>query len=80
MFVCTECGFLFEEPEYWIERHGLDYGPYEQWSGCPQCKGSYVEAHRCDCCGDWIDRSYIRINDERICSNCYTTCELGDED
>ena len=55
MYRCTECGNLFEEGEQatWEERHGLDSPPYEKWSGCPVCKGSYEEVHQCKECGDW---------------------------
>ena len=55
MFRCCECGNLFEEGEQavWEERHGLDSPPYEKWSGCPVCKGSYEEVHQCKECGDW---------------------------
>ena len=81
MFVCINCGHLFDEPDYWEERHGLDYGPFEQWSGCPNCGEAYVEAHRCDCCDEYIDGPYIKLESgERICENCYTKHELGDED
>lgn len=81
MWVCTSCGHLFSTPDYWKERHGLDYGPYESQSGCPQCGGTYVEAHKCDYCDEWIDGPYIKLESgERICENCYTKMELGDED
>lgn len=55
MFKCCECGHLFEEGEQavWEERHGLDTPPYEQWSGCPICKGGYEEVNQCKECGDW---------------------------
>lgn len=55
MFKCESCGNLFEEGEQatWEERHGLDSPPYEQWSGCPICKGGYEEVHQCKECGDW---------------------------
>ena len=55
MYRCTECGNLFEEGEQatWEERHGLDSPPYEKWSGCPICKGSYEEVNQCEVCGDW---------------------------
>ena len=55
MFKCCECGHLFEDGEQavWEERHGLDTPPYEQWSGCPICKGGYEEAHQCKECGEW---------------------------
>ena len=55
MYRCESCGHLFEEGEQavWEERHGLDAPPYEQWSGCPICKGGYEEVHQCKKCGDW---------------------------
>ena len=80
MFVCLECGHVFSEPDCWEETHGLDYGPYESWSGCPSCHGGYIEAFKCDCCDEWIDGPYIKLeSDERICQYCYTNYELGDE-
>ena len=55
MFKCCDCGHLFEDGEraVWEERHGFDTPPYEQWSGCPICKGGYEEVHQCKECGDW---------------------------
>ena len=80
MFVCTECGEVFDEPYYWKEGHGFDYGPFEQWSGCPYCGGSYAEAYKCDCCDEWITGCYVKLkNGERICEECYTTYDLGEE-
>ncbi len=81
MFVCIECGRLFEEPTYWEETHGLDTPPYEKWSGCPICYGSYTKAHQCDCCEEWIVSDYIKTEDDkRYCSECYQSREIGDED
>lgn len=81
MFVCVECGNLFKDPVYWVERHGLDSPPYEHWSGSPCCFANYTEANECDCCGEWITGNYIKIEDgKRYCENCYITMELGDED
>ena len=80
LFVCLECGSIFEEPAYWEEEHGLDTPPYESMSGCPSCYGSYVEAYKCDECGDWIDGKYIKTDSgDRICENCYIVYELGEE-
>lgn len=81
MFVCTECQEVFEEPIYWEERHGLDSPPYERFSGCPHCKGSYTEAHRCACCGDWITtETYVKTEDDkRYCEDCIYIEHLGDE-
>lgn len=80
MLVCLDCGNVFDEEdiEYWDERHGLDYGPYEHCSGCPDCGGAYTEAIRCDGCGEWITNEYVEIGDERYCENCFTVKTLGD--
>ena len=81
MFVCVECGHVFDQPDRWVERHGFDYGPYESFSVCPKCRGSYVEAHKCDCCDEWITGSYIKTEDgKRYCENCYVVMDLEDEE
>ncbi len=80
MFVCIECGCLFDTPVYWEERHGLDTPPYEQWSGCPRCYENYIEAFKCDFCGEYITSDYIKTeDDEKFCDNCYRVMELKDE-
>lgn len=80
MFVCIECNAIFEEPAHWQESHGLSTPPYEQFSGCPHCKGNYTEAPRCDCCDDYITSNYILTNDgKRYCEDCICTMQLGDE-
>lgn len=79
MFVCLECGNIFETPQYWEETHGLDYGPYEKWSGCNICGGAYAEAHKCVSCHDWINDDYVIAGDNRYCQNCYREVRLGDE-
>ena len=83
MFVCIECGRIFNEDEVvvWEERHGLDTPPYEPWSGCPSCKGDYVEAYLCDGCDEWITGQYVKLsNGERFCENCFCIMEIDDED
>ena len=79
MFVCLECGRLFEEPAVWEEKHGLDYGPYELWSGCPLCHGGYTETYRCDCCDEFITGDYIMVDDKRYCSDCCVSMTIGEE-
>ena len=82
LLVCTECGHLFEEPHHWQERHGFDYGPFENWNGCPKCKNAaYVKAHLCDCCEEYITSDYIKTDDgKRYCESCICSMQLGDED
>lgn len=84
MYCCIECGHIFSEDDVttWQESRGEYWGTScsETVSGCPHCKGDYVETHKCDSCGEWIDGAYIKLESgERICQNCYTTYELGDE-
>lgn len=84
MFACLECGRIFDEDEMsvWQEGRGEYWGTpcFEMVSGCPDCRGNYVETYRCDSCNEWIDGAYIKLESgDRICRDCYTTYELGDE-
>ena len=80
MFVCIECGRVFEEPVSWEEKHGLDSPPYEELTGCPYCYGAYTEAYRCVCCDEFISDNYIKTEDDkRYCNNCFTHMKLGEE-
>lgn len=67
MYKCLSCGNLFEEGEEarWVEKHGLDTPPYEEWSGCPLCKGDYEEIKPCKICG-----SYDHDYGEEYCNAC----------
>lgn len=81
MFVCIECGNIFEFPMRFVETYGLDTPPYQEFTCCPDCGGAYAEAHKCDHCGEWIDGTYIKLdNGNRFCENCYMPMEVGDED
>lgn len=42
MYKCKECGAEFEEFKTVTETHGLEYGPFEELSVCPNCGGSGV--------------------------------------
>lgn len=79
MFICLDCGCVFDEPKHWIETHGLDSPPYEEWDGCPSCGGTYAETHKCDNCGDWINGEYVKLkNGDNFCENCYEIREIGE--
>ena len=78
MYICLDCGCIFDEPKHWTETHNLDSPPYEEWSGCPSCGGDYAETFRCDECGDWIFGEYVCVkNGNKYCENCYSIEEIG---
>ena len=80
MFLCCECETLFDEPKIWTETHGMATPPYERYAGCPLCGGAFVTTYKCECCNYWITGPYVKLDSgERICENCYTTYELGEE-
>lgn len=81
MFVCCECGEIFSNYIRWKEDRGECFGfpTYEELCGSPCCGGNFVEAFKCDCCDEWITDDYIKVEDKRYCSECYTPMELGDE-
>ena len=80
MFTCMYCYCTFEEPSEFTETHGLDSPPYETWCGCPACSGAYVEAVRCDECGEWITGEYIKLKNGGtvICEDCYDVRDVFD--
>ena len=63
-----------------IETHGLDTPPYEHFTVCPHCGGAFVEAHRCDCCGEFITADYVVVQDgRRYCEECYSIRNIEDD-
>lgn len=79
VYICLDCGCLFSEPKHYVETHGLDGPPYEEWDGCPSCGGTYVETYKCDGCSNWIEDSYVQLNDgDKFCSKCYKIMEIGE--
>jgi hypothetical protein len=67
MYICNECGLVFEEPYVYEERHGLDHPPYEKWSVCPRCRETnFCEAQECKRCGTLCGE----LN-EGLCDVCY---------
>jgi hypothetical protein len=80
LFVCLECGYVFEDPIIWEELYPYGEGyAGKKMSGCPSCYGAYTKAYRCDCCDEWIVDDYIKIEDKRYCQECYQSVELGRE-
>lgn len=80
MYICLDCGEIFEEPKYYTEKHGLDTPPYEEYRGCPVCGGGYEGAKICDICKSYITDEYIvTSNNDIICENCYIKHTIGDD-
>ena len=80
MYVCCECGAIFENVVVFIEDRGECFGfpSYEKVHVSPCCHGDYAETFRCDSCGKWIIDRYVKINTgERFCENCYRVIESG---
>ena len=54
-FKCLDCGHIFEDGEQatWREYMGECHGSpaYEEFSGCPICKGDFEETKQCEICG-----------------------------
>ncbi len=63
MYVCSDCGAVFDEPQSWVEPHG------EKMSGCPLCAGNYVEAQRCELCDSEYDPDTAE-HGRLCCDNC----------
>jgi hypothetical protein len=68
MFICTDCGHVFEEPEVYAERHPYgDTYAEETFSCCPNCGGGYDEAVRCSHCDTYIAESDMY---DDVCEKC----------
>lgn len=81
MYECRECRYQFEKPKKFIETHGLDTPPYEEWYGCPVCAGDYEEIQYCDVCGEPMIRGYSCEDDDRtVCYECAVTLGLLEEE
>lgn len=79
MYLCLDCGQLFEHPRRYAENYGVDDLPCEVIYGCPNCSGAYVETFKCDACFEYITYDYVHTADGRIyCENCYSINNVED--
>ena len=79
MFICLDCGEIFEKPKIFTETHGLGSHPYEELYGCALCGGSYAETYKCDVCGKYVEDEYITTDKgDIIWENCYITNSVYD--
>lgn len=68
MFVCAECGYVFDEPEKWVEEHG------ERMSGCPACGGNFDDAKKCELCGEEYSTN-LSTQGDLCCEKCSSVIE-----
>ena len=71
-FKCLACGHIFEEGEQatWREYMGECHGSpaYEEFSGCPICKGDFEETKQCEICGgEFLEDE---LNGGCVCDDC----------
>ena len=68
MYICENCGEVFEEYNTIVERHpyGMGYAS-EEWASCPYCGDTdIVEAEECENCGEY----FAHLTDG-LCDECY---------
>lgn len=84
MYICRECGEVFNEPAVQRETHDwLDGSPSEEWAVCPNCSSSdYSEAVQCGECGVYFSEEdtdkFVVFSPEAadsdfshvVCNNC----------
>lgn len=67
MFICNECGEVFEDYKIYEERHpyGMGYA-VEKIAVCPYCNDTDIaEAVKCEHCGEWVAEV-----DDGLCDVC----------
>ena len=68
MYICNNCGEVFETPDTYKEHH--PYGmttASEEWAVCPSCgDNDFSEAKQCMLCGE-----YVAEIDLGLCDVCY---------
>lgn len=67
MYECFECERHFEEPDFIVEKHGLDTPPYEKLAACPYCKSFFREMYQCKICGEWFTDEELTMY---VCDDC----------
>lgn len=80
MYICTECGEVFDNISWRIEPHG------EELCGCPYCGGTAQKAKKCGVCGLYYSEEELSGG---VCDECidkykkdFDTCyniSLGEE-
>jgi DNA-directed RNA polymerase subunit RPC12/RpoP len=66
-YQCHECDKRFEEPDFIVEKHGLETPPYEKIAVCPYCKGYFEAMYECKICGEWFTDEELTMG---VCDEC----------
>ena len=70
---CNDCGHIFEDEEQarWNESRGECFGVpcWEEFIGCPLCRGDYCEAEQCEGCGQWFNKGDSELFNG-LCKKC----------
>jgi hypothetical protein len=77
MYICENCGEVFEECDTHYEAHPYGDGyAHEAWSCCPYCRDTdVVEAHQCEACEEY----FASLTDGILCEKCYKESEEKEE-
>lgn len=80
MFICKDCGFIFEEPKKYSEDltpgGANEGGSFNiELKGCPKCQGSFAEAKQCGSCEEWFDADDLTDTTEYFNGGCGDCCE-----
>ena len=70
MYICKNCGNVFEELDSWTESHPYGEGyADEYWSGCPYCNSTSVdEAELCEICDEYESAEDMH---DGVCDKCF---------
>jgi hypothetical protein len=70
MYICNDCGEVFEEFKEVCEAHPYGMGSaYETWCVCPYCESNdFDEAEECECCGEAFPKKSLT---DGLCEECY---------
>ena len=75
MFICNECGEVFEEAKVIEERHPYGEGyATEEWFVCPHCGDSHIEeAKKCSRCDEYVADSETTLGEglQPLCRLCH---------
>lgn len=68
MFICTDCGCVFDEPATYGESHPYGEGyAVETLACCPNCGEGFEEAVQCKYCGEYFSKDDLNNG---ICDEC----------